>query len=86
MLRQELSERGLWTAERFVSPLRAGAVNEDRATLRFETEPGKQMQIAFCEKWIEVAGERVKAFVFMARLGYSRRTFIRVYPAMLQCH
>ena len=90
VLRQELAERGLLvslrTVERFVSPLRAEAVNEDRATLRFETEPGQQMQIDFGEKWIEVAGERVKAFVFVATLGYSRRTFIRVYPAMRQCH
>ena len=90
VLRQELAERGvvvsLRTVERFVSPIRAAAVNEEQATLRFETEPGRQMQIDFGEKWIEVAGERVKAFVFVATLGYSRRTFIRVYPAMRQCH
>jgi len=63
VLRQELAERGLVvsirTVERFVSPLRAEAINEERATLRFETEPGQQMQIDFGEKWIEVAGERV---------------------------
>ena len=90
VLKQELGERGvvvsLRTVERFVAPLRTMALNEERATLRFETEPGRQMQIDFGEKWIEVAGERVKAFVFVATLGYSRRTFIRVYPAMRQCH
>jgi len=44
------------------------------------------MQIDFGEKWIEVAGERVKAFVFVATLGYSRCTFARVYPTLRQRH
>ncbi len=90
VLRQELTDRGvqvcLRTVERFVSPLRSEALNEDRATLRFETEPGHQIQIDFGEKWIEVAGERVKAFVFVATLGYSRRTFARIYPTLRQRH
>jgi transposase len=90
VLRQELAERGvlvsLRTVERFVAPLRTEAHNEDRATLRFETLPGRQMQIDFGEKWIEVLGERVKAFVFVATLGFSRKTFTRVYPAQQQRH
>lgn len=90
VLRQELAERGLVvslrTVERFVAPLRVEAANEERATLRFETEPGHQMQIDFGEKWIEVAGERVKAFVFTATLGYCRRTFARIYPSLQQRH
>lgn len=90
VLRQELADRGLLvsirTVERFVSPLRTAAMNEERATLRFETEPGQQMQIHFGEKWIDVAGERVKAFVFVATLGYSRCTFAQVYPTLRQRH
>jgi transposase len=90
VLRQELAERGVLvsirTVERFVSPLRAEAMNTERATLRFETDPGQQMQIDFGEKWIEVAGERVKAFVFVATLGYSRSTFAHVYPTLRQRH
>ena len=90
VLRQELADRGvqvsLRTVERFVSPLRNEALNEARATLRFETDPGHQMQIDFGEKWIEVAGERVKAFVFVATLGYSRRTFAQIYPTLRQRH
>ena len=61
-------------------------MNAERATLRFETELGQQMQIDFGEKWIEVAGERVKAFVFVATLGCSRRTFAQVYPTLQQLH
>ena len=88
VLRQELAELGvvvsLRTVERAVAGLRSEAVNLERATLRFETEPGRQMQIDFGEKWIEVGGERAKVFVFVATLGYSRRTFVRVYPNLRQ--
>ena len=90
VLRQELVERGVRvhvrTVERFVEPLRAEAENQDRATLRFETPPGRQMQIDFGEKWIKVDEERVKAFAFVATLGYSRRLYARVFPAMEQRH
>lgn len=90
VLRQELAERGVRvhvrTVERFVEPLREEAESLDRATLRFETPPGRQMQIDFGEKWIEVAGERAKAFVFVATLGYSRRLYARAFPAMEQRH
>lgn len=88
VLRQELAELGvvvcLRTVERAVRGLRSEAANLERATLRFETEPGRQMQIDFGEKWIEVAEERVKAFVFVATLGYCRRTFARIYPNLRQ--
>ncbi len=62
------------------------AANQDRATLRFETPPGRQMQIYFGEKRIEVARDRTKAFVFVATLGYLRRTDVQVFPAMEQRH
>lgn len=90
VLRQELADLGvvvsLRTVERVVAPLRVEGLNVERATLRFETPPGKQMQIDFGEKWIEVAGERVKAFVFVATLGYSRRTFTQVHANQRQRH
>lgn len=90
VLRQELSERGvdvsLRTVERCVKPVREEVVAADRATVRFETAPGKQLQIDFGEKWVDVAGVRSKAFVFVATLGYSRRSFVRVYPGLRQRH
>jgi len=90
VLRQELAEKGvvvgIRTVERATEKLRQEARSADAATLRFETEPGRQLQIDFGEKWIVVAGARVKAFVFVATLGYSRRTFVRIYPAMRQQH
>src|SRR3954471_10300968 len=55
VVRQELlAEKGiklrLRTVEREVAPLRRELMAEARATLRFETPPGKQMQIDFGER------------------------------------
>ena len=49
----------------------------ERATVRFETAPGHQMQIDFGERWIPIAGVRIKVHLFVAVLGYSRRIFAR---------
>lgn len=90
VLRQELAERGahvsLRTVERCIKPIREQAADLDRATVRFETAPGKQIQIDFGEKWVDIAGTREKVFIFVATLGYSRRCFVRVFPGLRQCH
>ena len=90
VLRQELAEKGvhvgLRTVERAVEKLRQETRCADAATLRFETDPGQQLQIDFGEKWITVADALVKVFVFVATLGFSRRTFARIYPGMRQQH
>jgi transposase len=49
-------------------PLRAG-----KATVRFETAPGMQMQSDWGETWTEVAGERQKIHFIVNQLGFSRR-------------
>ena len=49
------------------------------ATVRFETEPGHQMQIDFGEKWVRIAGQRVKVYLLVAVLGYSRRIFVKAF-------
>ena len=90
VLRQELAERGievsLRTVERCIKPIREEVAARDRASVRFETAPGQQMQIDFGEKWVDIGGERAKAFVFVATLGYSRRSFVRVCPGLRQRH
>ena len=90
VLRQELIERGievsLRTVERTIKPVREEAAAVDRASVRFETAPGQQMQIDFGEKWVDIAGAREKAFVFVATLGYSRRSFVRVFAGLRQRH
>jgi hypothetical protein len=90
VLRQQLAEKGvavgIRTVERAVEKVRQEIRCAETATLRFETDPGQQLQIDFGEKWITVAEARVKVFVFVATLGYSRRTFARIYPGMRQQH
>lgn len=68
------------TVERAVKPFRHKLVSEAIATVRFETPPGKQMQIDFGSLNIEIAGEERRVHFFAAILGYSRRQYIHAFP------
>ena len=70
VVRQELiAEKGLLvslrTIERAVTPYRRALAAQARATTRFETAPGKQLQIDFGERLVEIAGAKVKVFLFV---------------------
>jgi hypothetical protein len=52
---------------------------EALATVRFETPPGRQLQIDFGERLVDTAGAKVKAFMFVATLGHSRRVHVRAF-------
>jgi transposase len=45
----------------------------ERATVRFETQPGEQLQSDWGEVVVEVAGEPTKVHFIVNTLGYSRR-------------
>lgn len=84
VVRQDLErEHGirvsLRTVERAVAPLRRELAAEARATVRFETPPGHQLQVDFGELRVPVEGERGRVFLFVATLGYSRRCFVRTF-------
>jgi transposase len=84
VIRQELAHEkdihvSLRTVERTVAPLRRELVAEARATVRFETPPGEQLQIDFGERRVEIAGVATKVFFFVATLGYSRRLHVRAF-------
>ena len=84
VIRQELAQEkdihvSLRTVERTVAPLRRELVAEARATVRFETPPGEQLQIDFGERRVEIAGVATKVFFFVATLGYSRRLHVRAF-------
>jgi transposase len=84
VVRQELArEHGivisLRTVERAVAPLRQALAAEARATMRFETPPGRQLQIDFGETRIAIGSERVRIHLFVATLGYSRRVLVRAF-------
>ena len=69
----------LRTVERAVKGLRQALRAEARATLRFETPPGHQLQIDFGETRASIGGEDVRLYLFVATLGYSRRVFVRAF-------
>ncbi|MBV8413621.1 MAG: IS21 family transposase [Verrucomicrobia bacterium] len=84
VVRQELAREknitvSLRTVERAVAPLRRELIAAARATVRFETQPGEQLQIDFGERRVEIDGVSVKVFLFVATLGYSRRLHVRAY-------
>lgn len=84
VVRQELaSELGvavsLRTVERAVAPLRKSLAAEARATVRFETPPGRQLQIDFGERRMPIGGELSRIYLFVATLGYSRRCYVQVF-------
>ena len=84
VVRQDLERElgvtvSLRTVERAVSGYRQQLAAEARATMRFETPPGQQMQIDFGEKRVSVGGETVRVHVFVATLGYSRRPFTTAF-------
>ena len=70
---RERIKLSLRTVEREVAPLRRELEAEARATIHFETPPGKQLQIDFGERRALIGGESVKVYLFVATLGYSRR-------------
>lgn len=84
VIRQELSRQhnmhaNLRTVERAVKAFRTKAFVEAKATVRFETPPGKQMQIDFGSMTIRIANEPKKIYFFAAVLGFSRRQYIQAF-------
>jgi transposase len=77
LLRQHHIQANLRTVERAVKPFRERAFASAKATVRFETPPGKQMQIDFGSITVKIAGEPKRIYFFAAVLGFSRRQYIR---------
>lgn len=55
----------------YIQPKRAQ--RQSKATVRFETPPGRQMQTDWGEITTEIAGEETKVYFIVNTLGYSRR-------------
>ena len=55
----------------YIQPKRV--LRPGRATVRFETEPGKQLQSDWGEVVVEIGGVRRKVHFIVNELGYSRR-------------
>ncbi len=46
-----------------------------------EFDPGSDAQVDWGEAYVDMAGERVKVQIFVMRLNYSRKAFVKAYPA-----
>jgi hypothetical protein len=57
--------------------LRQDLVAAARATVRFETQPGEQMQIDFGERRVTIGEEPTRVFLFVGTLGYLFRRIER---------
>ncbi|HZW45881.1 MAG TPA: IS21 family transposase, partial [Microvirga sp.] len=82
VVRQELASEhgiviGLRSVEKRVQGWRRELKAQKRATVRFETRPGHQLQIDFGDTKVWIGDERIKIHLFVATLGYSRRMHIR---------
>lgn len=91
VVREELAaEKGIAVSlrivERAVRHLRQELRAEARATVRFETRPGQQLQIDFGEGRVWIGGSQEKVFFFVATLGHSRRLHVRACQAERQEH
>jgi transposase len=78
-----LAERGctisVRTIERAVADIRRAHRVAALATVRVETAPGDQLQIDFGQKRLLIAGVRVRIFLLVAVLSYSRRLFVKAF-------
>ena len=83
VLRQGLQRKhgidvNIRTIQRAVEPLRTLMVASALSTVRFETDPGEQLQIDFGTKTVMIGAFSERIFVFVATLGCSRRCFVQV--------
>jgi transposase len=67
------------TIERAVADIRRAQRVAALATVRMETAPGDQVQIDFGQKRLQIAGVRVRIFLLVAVLSYSRRLFVKAF-------
>lgn len=62
---------GLTTLRQYIAPKRA--LRSGRATVRFETAPGQQLQSDWGEILVEIGGQVTKVYFIVNQLAYSRR-------------
>ena len=67
------------TVERAVADIRQAQRASALATVRVETAPGDQLQIDFGQKRVLIGGARVRIFLLVAVLSYSRRLFVKPF-------
>lgn len=84
LFRRHGLEVTLRTVERAVRPYRQEWAAEARATVRFETRAGRQMQADFGQVQVRIGGERTRIHLAVLTLGYSRRIYVVAWPCERQ--
>jgi transposase len=79
MLAEGGVEASVRTVQRAVEGSRREALADAVATVRFETAPGRQMQIDFGEKKLRIGSAVVKVYLLVAVLSHSRRLFVKAF-------
>lgn len=79
MLAAEGIHANVRTVQRAVEGRRRQVHAAEVATVRFETAPGRQMQVDFGEKKVRIGGQLVKVFLLVAVLSHSRRIFVKAF-------
>ena len=85
VVRRELErEHGLTvtlrTVQRAVKPFRTQLAAEAKATVRFETRPGRQLQVDFGQITVLIGGRKTRIHLAVLTLGYSRRVHVYCPP------
>jgi transposase len=84
LVREHGLEVTLRTVQRAVKPFRQELLVRAKATVRFETRPGRQLQVDFGQITVTIAGVRTRVHLGVLTLGYSRRTFVCAWPCERQ--
>lgn len=93
ILFEEIRERGYQggttVLRDFIQPLRP--VVQTKATVRFETPPGKQAQVDWGEVRVDWQGTKKKLYAFVMTLGYSRMMYVEFMEdqkleTLMGCH
>lgn len=79
LLANEGIDASIRTVQRAVASRRREVHAKTVATVRFETAPGRQMQIDFGEKRVSIGGVVVKVYLLVAVLSHSRRLFVKAF-------
>ncbi len=74
----------LRTVQRAVAPYRQELLAEAKATVRFETHPGRQLQVDFGQITMLIGGRKTRVHLAVMTLGYSRRVFVCAWPCERQ--
>lgn len=74
LLEEQGYRGGLSQLKRYIHPKRV--LRPSRATVRFETDPGRQMQSDWGELETQIAGAKRKIHFIVNTLGYSRRMHV----------